>query len=474
MKINGFMIDCSRLLEPKDYYYRLLEFMARWKMNTLLLHFSDDEGLALKLKGFESMALPEALSESDIRKLVAFARARGIDVIPELESFGHAGYIISQKRYRHLDVSGNSVDPLHKDTLMLMRRLIQTVARVFPSRYIHLGCDEVDIGEYCRQRNLSVEKTWSDYVNQIIGIAHEAGKIPMIWTDTILKHEEIARQLRKDVVLVYWWYYEHRKDDARYYEHRKYNALPRLKARGFRDFIVAPSIAWNRGGLFLPTRLTLGNTDRMLVIGRKHKATGLINTAWSPYRYLQNALYYGIAYSAFAVRKGAPPDRRQFNATFARKTFGTALTPALETFLSAWPALAINGKTIAPRLTESPIAFSANELRHLRIVRRMGKRVLRAARDYTPRANREIWHGMVLAAQCAWLCAENLFLRLADNPSAERKAEYRRLLSDTLRAMNAEWDRTRYPDDPQKTKPFSQGDRSQYAMLLLHDLPRVT
>ena len=46
MEINGLMIDCARLLELPQYYYRLLEFMAEWKMNTLILHFSDDHGCA--------------------------------------------------------------------------------------------------------------------------------------------------------------------------------------------------------------------------------------------------------------------------------------------------------------------------------------------------------------------------------------------------------------------------------------------
>ena len=51
------MIDCSRLMEKHRYYYRLLDFMADWKMNTLVLHFSDDHGCGIELRGFGQLAI---------------------------------------------------------------------------------------------------------------------------------------------------------------------------------------------------------------------------------------------------------------------------------------------------------------------------------------------------------------------------------------------------------------------------------
>jgi N-acetyl-beta-hexosaminidase len=58
MKMNGLLIDWARLLEPLTYYYRLITFMSDWMMNPLVLHFSDDLGLAVKLPGFEYLATP--------------------------------------------------------------------------------------------------------------------------------------------------------------------------------------------------------------------------------------------------------------------------------------------------------------------------------------------------------------------------------------------------------------------------------
>jgi len=467
MRINGLMIDCSRLLEPQRYYYKLLEFMAQWKMNTLLLHFSDDYGCALQLPGFRHLAMPRAFSMGDLKKLIEFAQSRGIDVIPELETFGHTRYITDHPRYRHLfagrqtkDLRFNAIAPLHSETHELMRQLIASVARAFPSRYLHLGCDEVDLKRYCQQKGLEVKDVWTEYVNRMIELAHQVGKTPMIWADHVARDDDIARRLRKDVVLVDWRY----EDDVEDY------ALARLKQAGFRDLLVAPALACYRHR-FLPTAHALENTARMAIFAKRHKTAGLINTIWCPWRYLQNAMYYGIAYSACAARWGNHPSKRQFNRRFARQVFDTGLLPALESFLESWTQLAIDS-TLASKIVQRRPTFTQEEVQRLRMVNWLGKKALLVAPDYSPRANRDIWQGMVLAAQCAWLCSEGMLLRLLSFTASERKVRYNRLLDEVRREMDAEWDRTRYPDDPQKMRTLFPGHGHQYAMILLKRLPR--
>ena len=61
---------------------------------------------------------------------------RGIEVIPELETFGHTRYITDKTEYQHLtagkrtkEIHFNAINPLHEDTHSLMFQLIQSVAR---------------------------------------------------------------------------------------------------------------------------------------------------------------------------------------------------------------------------------------------------------------------------------------------------------------------------------------------------------
>jgi hypothetical protein len=465
MEINGLMIDCSRLLELPRYYYRLLEFMAEWKMNTLILHFSDDHGCALNMPGFEKLAMPRAWELAELQEFLSFAASRGIDVIPELETFGHTRYITDKPEYQHLyagkrtkEVHFNAIDPYHEDTHSLMSRLMQNVASAFPSKYIHIGCDEVDIVEYCQQKNLESDIVWTDYVNRMIQIVRSVGKIPMIWADHLVKSDLVASRLHKNIVLVEWRYDDRITDDI----------IPRLQSFGFKEILVAPSLACY-SDRFLPTRQRLENTNRMVAIGKENQVNGLINTIWCPWRYLQNAMYYGIAYSSCAVQQGAPPDSMAFHEQFALKTFGTDLSPSLAFFLDNWTDLAID-VTLSTKITQPSQTLPDIELQRVRKMSQIGEEVLLAALNYVPRKNQDIWHGMLLSAKCAWLCAENLYRRQISKPSAAERQDYNYQVLNVQKEMDIEWDRTRYPDDPQKYRAHFPNESDQHAMLLMKQL----
>ncbi|MFC1452126.1 family 20 glycosylhydrolase [Verrucomicrobiota bacterium] len=465
MKVNGLMIDCSRLMERHEYYRRLVDFMADWGMNALVLHFSDDFGLAVRLPGFGSLAMPRAFSTRDIRNLTAHAKSRGIDIIPELEVFGHTRYLTDHPDYAHLFAGRktrrllfNAIDPLNAETLRLMRKLIRSTAKVFPSDFLHLGCDEVNLKDYCRERGMDEADVWTDYVNAMAGEALAAGKKPMIWGDHPAADGRIAAKLRKDLILVEWRYTAGIRDTV----------LPVLERAGFTDFIVAPSLACY-SHRFLPPEAALENTKRMARIGARHRVMGLVNTIWCPWRYLQNALYYGIAYSALSVRGGGPVDKKAFHGEFAAKVLGTELARPLDRFLTAYPKMSINN-VLARKIASKNPAFIESEWDELRRVNTLGRRALPAAEAYTPKRNADIWEGMVLACLAAWLCSEWCLLRAEPSCTAERRAAFNALLRSTRRRLDAEWDRTRYADDPQKRRTAFPDHADQYALVLMKRL----
>jgi hypothetical protein len=87
-----------------------------------------------------------------------------------------------------------------------------------------------------------------------------------------------------------------------------------------------------------------------------------------------------------------------------------------------------------------------------------------------PRKNQEIWHGMLLSAKCAWLCAESLYRRQTNKPSAAEREDDHYQVLDVQKEMALEWDRTRYPDDPQKYRAYFPNESDQYAMLIMERL----
>ncbi len=462
MRINGIMIDCSRLMERHEYYFRLIDFLSAWGQNVLLLHFADDWGCGIALPGFEKLAMPNAFSTDEVRALIHHGRERGVEVIPELEVFGHTRFLTDQPDYEHLyagtksgRLTFNAVDPLHPQTHEVMDGLIRAVAELFPSRYLHLGCDEVDLTQYCRSKGLDEKAVWTDYVNGMIERAKQCGKTPMIWADHPAGEDAIAERLRKDVVLAEWRYEEDIGDTV----------LPRLKEAGFKDFVVAPSLACYRYRFF-PTEISFENTKRMAAIGARHGVLGLINTIWCPWRYLQNALYYGIAYSARQVQAGGELNMREFQEEFARSVFGTALDGSLEQFLNLWPSLNITFQ-MAPKLTKQQPDYTEQEKESFRRMRRNGPEAMAAARQYTPAKNAGIWESAVLSARAAWLCAE---CALAQTGEMNRKLNLKHELTAVRGAIGREWDRTRYPGDPQKHRPKFPDGGGQYALILMEKL----
>ncbi|MBN2781427.1 MAG: family 20 glycosylhydrolase, partial [Candidatus Marinimicrobia bacterium] len=400
--INGIMIDCSRLLEKQDYYYRLVDFMADWDMNTLLLHFSDDHGLSVAIPGFEALAHPHAFTPEDIKKLTAYAGSRGIDIIPELEVFGHTRYITDHPGYEHLflgdrsgNISFNALDPINPESAALMRSMIAAAADMFPSRFFHLGCDEVNLSAL----NLPKEReaqVWADYVNTLIAFAHEAGKMPVIWNDHLQKNDAIAQRLRKDVVLMEW----------NYVPDYKANDLGRFAGMGYPSLVMAPSLACYLSRV-LPVRPGLMNTDAMAASVRDGTADGMINTLWLPMRYLQDAMWYGIAYSGFLINSGKTMDLHDFHKHFAKKVFGTRLNGELEAYLIRWPDLHLDYR-IYNTLAAGTFDLSGNPrwMQSLREVYALSAELNGSRPDYRPRKNGEILEAMYLTTDVLRVISE--------------------------------------------------------------------
>ncbi|MCE9616057.1 MAG: family 20 glycosylhydrolase [Lentisphaerae bacterium] len=463
--MKGVMIDCSRLLERHTYYRDLIVFMAQWKLNTLLLHFTDDFGCAVALPGLKHLAMPRALTAAEIRSLVRVAAERGIDVIPELETFGHTRYITDHPRYgglhagqRTRTVEFGALDPLNPATLTLVERLIRATARLFPSRHMHIGCDEVSVKAYCEKRGLDETVTWTAYVNRVVDLVRANGKIPMLWGDHPVHDRRIAGGLRKDVVLVHW----------DYTAEACATPIRKLKAAGFRKLVLAPSLACV-GTHVLPTRRNLTNTRLLCRYARRHGAQGVINTMWAPWRYYQDAMYYGIAYTGALLRARGPFRLAAFHREFSRRVFGTDQTPALHRFLARAPDMEIP-RPLYRKIFNRSGTFNPEEIARLETVNGTGKALMGDAAAYAPAANAHIWNAMVLAVKSVWLCSESVLLGLCRGDPA-RMADYNRLRGDVRRAAAADWDRTRFSSDPQKRKPMFPNWGDQYLLHLLNRLP---
>ena len=97
LRWRGFMNDCGKNFLPLEGLYALLDVMAAYKMNLFHWHLTDYQGWRLESKRYPQLQRSEAFTrqvgcfytQADFRAVVAYAKARGITVMPELDVPGH-------------------------------------------------------------------------------------------------------------------------------------------------------------------------------------------------------------------------------------------------------------------------------------------------------------------------------------------------------------------------------------------------
>jgi hexosaminidase len=174
---RGAMLDVARHFLPKHEVLRFIDLMAMHKLDTLHWHLTDDQGWRVEIRRYPRLtevgswrtetqvgASEDApgdgrphggwYTQDDIREVVAYAAARHIDVVPEIDVPGHSLAAIAA--YPELGV-GSADQPravhtrwgiihdvlnMEESTLDFYRGVLDEVMELFPSRYIGIGGDE--------------------------------------------------------------------------------------------------------------------------------------------------------------------------------------------------------------------------------------------------------------------------------------------------------------------------------------------
>ena len=137
--MRGLMVDAGRVPESMAYYRRVIEFCADWQLNTLHFRIADDQGSALRFASVPDLLTHNnAFTPEELKGLAQYAKSHGVELLPELESFGHTGYITRSPAYAHLlDRSAQDsseftgVIPVNPETLQLFEKLYQEIATIF-------------------------------------------------------------------------------------------------------------------------------------------------------------------------------------------------------------------------------------------------------------------------------------------------------------------------------------------------------
>ena len=220
---RGLMIDVGRHFIPLDVLKRNLDGMAAVKLNVLHLHLSEDQGFRVESKTFPRLHQLGSdglfYTQAEVRDLIAYARERGIRVVPEFDMPGHSlawfvGYpdLASgpgpYEIERKWGVFDPAIDPTNERTYQFLDKFIGEMARLFPDQYFHIGGDEVNgkqwdanprIQAFKQAHGLKTNQDLQAYFNQRVQkIVSKHGKTMIGWD------EILHPGLPQDIVIQSW------------------------------------------------------------------------------------------------------------------------------------------------------------------------------------------------------------------------------------------------------------------------------
>ena len=172
---RGMHLDVGRHLFPIPFIKKYIDYMAMYKMNTFHWHLTEDQGWRIEIKKYPKLTQVGAwrkrsiighfrdqkfdtipyggfYSQEAIKEIVAYAQARHITVVPEIEMPGHSQAALAA--YPELSCTGGPFEVATKwgileevycpkdATFQFIENILTEVMDIFPSPYLHIGGDE--------------------------------------------------------------------------------------------------------------------------------------------------------------------------------------------------------------------------------------------------------------------------------------------------------------------------------------------
>jgi hexosaminidase len=258
-KWRAFMLDESRYFHGENFVKQMLDQMALLKMNTFHWHLIDDAGWRIEIKKYPLLTEVGAFrsdseigtwksgktsgkphggfyTQEQIKNIVAYAKARNINIVPEFEMPGHSSAAIAA--YTWLGTAGIDIDVPVKfgrlydnydvtkpEVITFIKDVLTEIFELFPSEVIHIGGDEVgyevwenskSVQKYMKENNIkSPADLQINFTNSISKFMEKNDRRMMGWNEILGKNihndfaekqgdKEAETELAKNVVVHFW------------------------------------------------------------------------------------------------------------------------------------------------------------------------------------------------------------------------------------------------------------------------------
>jgi hexosaminidase len=235
---RGFMLDSSRYFYSVEFIKKLLDTLSLQHINFFHWHLTDDQGWRLPVEKYPLLTEIGSrrqdsrdhyyykggfYTETEIRDIVSYAAERHIEVVPEVDLPGHTSAILAAYPglgctggpYRVEERYGIREDVLcagNDEIFTLIEAIFDSLVNLFPSKYVHIGGDEVLFNRWtecpkCQKRLTSLGlkdpaqiQSWITF--RLAEMLHERGRTAIGWDEVLDDSEQFP--LPENMIVMSW------------------------------------------------------------------------------------------------------------------------------------------------------------------------------------------------------------------------------------------------------------------------------
>ena len=289
--VIGYMLDISRNKVPTmKTLFRIVDIISELGYNQFQLYMEHTFAYSNHCEIWKDAS---PMTAEEVRRLDSYCAEKGIDLVPNQNSFGHLENWFRHKKYLPLaempegGVVGwkvfktpRALCATDQKSIDFMAELYDDLLPNFSSKFFNVGCDEVwELNKRngkgksrAKIKKLGAERVWIDYFRKICALAEERGRTVMYWDDMIVRHHpELISELPKNAIALDWGYEVG-------HSHSFEADCSALAKEGRRFYVCPGTSGWDSiSGRHFNMRT---NVQEAVSAGLRHGAEGYLMTDW--------------------------------------------------------------------------------------------------------------------------------------------------------------------------------------------------
>jgi hexosaminidase len=235
---RGIMMDTGRNFITMRKIFEQIDGMALSKLNVLHWHLDDSQSWPMQIRSYPEMtkdaySAREVYTENDMRRVITYARARGVRVIPEVDMPGHSASGWQQvdpeivtcadswwsndvwEAHTAVEPNPGQLDIIYNKTYEVVDNVYQDLSRIFSDDFFHVGADEIQTNCYNFSTHVTewfaedpsrtyndLSQYWIDHAMPIFRSVGDHRRLIM-WEDIVIATES-AHDVPKDIIMQSW------------------------------------------------------------------------------------------------------------------------------------------------------------------------------------------------------------------------------------------------------------------------------